>query len=178
MSIIARRYALALMNLAAKEKQVESVATALDEFAATVAGSTKLQAFLSEPKVTLVAKEQVVTDVLAKSSVPALVSTFLRFITRKRRIGLLEEIRAAYHELADERMGRAKAQVTVAAALSAEQEQSLRKQLEALSGKQVLLQVQVDEAILGGMVARIGSTVWDGSLRNQLSRIQQSIMKG
>ena len=178
MSIVARRYAQALMNLAARDNAVEAFTAGLDAMADTLAGSPELQAFFAEPKVTLAAKESVVRELLAKLAVSPLVSTFVRFITRKRRVIGLEEIRREFHELADARMGRANAEVTVAAALTPEQEAALRKRLQALSGKEVRLRVQVHPDILGGVVARIGSTVWDGSLRNQLTQIHQSIVKG
>jgi F-type H+-transporting ATPase subunit delta len=179
MSIVARRYAQALMNLAGQPKQIEPVAVALDEIADAISGSAELQAFLSEPKVALSAKEAVVEQLLAKAGPPPLVRTFVRFVTRKRRIELLDEIRREFHELADERSGRAKAVVTVAAQLSAPQQTALRERLSALTGKKdVQLDVRVDPNILGGLVARVGSTVWDSSLRNQLSRIQQALVKG
>jgi len=178
MSIVARRYARALMNLAAKDGQMEPAAEALDNLADAVAESPQLQAVLSEPKVALAAKEAVVGELLGRAKVPPLVSSFIRFLTHKRRIGLLDEIRVAYHELADERMGRANAEVTVAEPLTDAQQDALRKRLESLSGKEVRLDLRVDPSILGGVVARIGSTVWDGSLRQQLSRIHQTIMKG
>jgi F-type H+-transporting ATPase subunit delta len=99
-------------------------------------------------------------------------------VTRKRRIGLLDEMRKVFHELADERMGRAHADVTVASALSAQQESALKERLEKLSGREINLRVEIDPSILGGIVAKIGSTVWDGSLRNQLNQIHQSIIEG
>jgi F-type H+-transporting ATPase subunit delta len=178
MSTVGRRYAQALMNLAAKAKQVEPVAAGLDELADAVASSEPLRALLAEPKVPLAAKEAVMHALLAKAGVPALVETFVRFITRKRRIELLGDIRGEFHDLADERMGRANADVTVASELTAAQAKALQERLAGLSGRQVALRVRVDPDILGGVVARIGSTVWDGSLRNQLAQIQQSITKG
>lgn len=177
MSIVARRYAQALMNLAAKGNEVEATMAALDEVADSVAGSAELQAFLAEPKVALATKEDVVAELLKKAGVPTLVNTFVRFVTRKRRVELLQDIRSEFHDLADERMGRANARVTVAAELSAQQQEALRNRLQELTGKQVQLRVQVDPTILGGIVARVGSTVWDTSLRDQLNRIEQSIAK-
>jgi F-type H+-transporting ATPase subunit delta len=176
--VISRRYAQALMNLAAKDKQVEAVATGLDEIAATVRDSSPLSAALADPKVPHTVKVAVIGEVLDRSKVPALVATFLRFLAQKRRVALLEEIRQVYHELADERLGRGLAEVTVANPLDDAKRDALRQHLEALSGKSLSLRVQVDAAILGGVVARIGSTVWDGSLRNQLTQIRQSLIKG
>lgn len=178
MSIVARRYAQALMNLAVRQQSLDVVFAGLDELADTLAASEPLQALLTEPKVAPRVKEAVINELLSKIQVSPLVATFARFTTQKRRIGMLGEIREEFHDLADERLGRAKAEVTVAAALSQQQEDALRLRLEALSGKQVQLRVQVNPAILGGVVARIGSTVWDSSLRNQLNQIHQSIAQG
>lgn len=177
MSVVAKRYAKALMNLAAKDDQVEAVSAALDDFAETLAESALLTAFLAEPKVTQSAKEAVVADVLGQIKAPALVETFLRFLTYKRRIALTSAIREVFHELADARMGRANADVTVAAALTDKQADDLRARLETLSGKQVQLRIRIDPSILGGIVARIGSTVWDGSIRHQLNQIHQQLIQ-
>ena len=178
MSVVARRYAQALMNLAAREKQIEAVAEGLDALGEALAADPRVGSFLAEPKVPPASKEAVMAEWLGGSGAPALLTTFVRYLTRKRRTALLEEIRLVFHDLADELRGRAKADVTVAAALTPEQEKRLQARLETLTGKQVQLRVQVDASILGGVVARIGSTVWDGSLRNQLNEIQQSIMQG
>jgi len=178
MSIVARRYALALMNLAAREQEIEAVARGLDDVADTFKESPQLRAFFSEPKVPRSAKEAAMAELLAVSKAPPLVSNFLRYVTRKRRIGLLEDMRRLFHELADQRMGRAHADVTVAATLTEAQQEGLRSRLEALSGKRIELRVKSDPLILGGVMARIGSIVWDGTLRNQLNYIQQSIIEG
>jgi len=178
MSIVSRRYAQALMNLAVKENQIEPVQEGLDSFANAVADSPRMKAFLDEPRVPQAAKEAAVSEILEKIQGPGMLTNFLRLITEKRRIGLLADIRADFHELADERMGRAHADVTVAAPLNENQEKTLREKLETLSGKQIDLRVHIDPTVLGGMVARIGSTVWDGSLRHQLNQIHQSILEG
>ncbi len=179
MSVVSMRYARALMNLAQRDKQVAEVAAGLSEFADLVAESQELSAFLAEPKVPQAGKAAAVAELLDKAELPALLGGFLRFITAKRRIAILEDIRRDFHDLADEQLGRAGALVTVAAELTPEQEQRLRERLQGLSEKQdVHLDVTVDPNLLGGVVARIGSTVWDGSLRNQLNRIQQTLSEG
>lgn len=178
MSIVARRYAQALMNLAVREGQVEPVSAALNDLGGALAASPELQAFLTEPRVGPAQKAAVVAELLERSEVPPLVATFVRFLTHKRRVELLDDIRSEFHDLADARMGRANAVVTVAAALTGAQEEALRARLSKLSGKEVKLEVQVDPHLLGGVMARIGSTVWDGSLRNQLNQIQQSLTQG
>jgi F-type H+-transporting ATPase subunit delta len=176
--VIAQRYARALMNLAVKADAVEDVATGLDEMAETLEESPLLAAFVEDTKVPPSTKQDVVRDLLVKAQVPELVNTFVRYLTAKRRFLLLPEIRDVYHRLADERLGRAQAEVTVAAAMSEAQEKQMQGQLEALSGKQITLTVKVDPEIMGGAITRIGSVVRDGSLRNQLQQIRQSIKEG
>jgi len=176
-AVIAARYARALMNLAAKDQQVDQAAQGLDLVADMLAESPRLAEALENVRATGPDKERTLQAVLDKAGVPALVATFSRYVLDKRRLRLLPDIRDQFHRLADERLGRAKAAVTVAAPLAKEQEASLKRKLEAVSGKTITLHVTVDPAILGGAVTRIGSTVWDGSLRHQLNRIRESIVK-
>ena len=176
--VIAQRYAKALMKLAVAADRIEPVTEGLDAITDTLADSEQLADFLADSKIPLTLKEQAVADLLAAAGAPPLVATFVRFVTGKRRILLLPEIRTVFHRLADERMGRAHAEVVVAAPLSADQESRLKEQLERLSGKQITLQVQVEPEILGGAVTRIGSTVWDGSLRGRLDQVRQTIIEG
>jgi F-type H+-transporting ATPase subunit delta len=177
-AVIASRYAKALMTLAAQEQQVEPVAQGLDEVAGLIRDSKELSGFLDNVRVPRAAKAHVMKALLDKAKLPALVNNFVLFIMEKRRLMLLGEIADHFHRLADERLGRAQAEVTVASALAPEQELRLKKQLEALAGKTVTLHVKVDPALLGGAVTRLGSTVWDGSLRHQLNQLRDSILKG
>ncbi len=178
MSVIAQRYARALMNLAVKGDEVEAVTGGLDDLADTLADAPSLGAFMADSKVTRTQKQETIAEVLKQAGVPELVNTFVRYLAAKRRFALLPDIREVFHRLADERLGRAQAEVTVAAPLSAEQEQGLRQKLEVLSGKQITLAVKVDEEIMAGAITRIGSVVRDGSLRNQLNQIRQTIKEG
>jgi F-type H+-transporting ATPase subunit delta len=177
-AVIAARYAKALMNLAAKAKQVEPVAQGLDDVTALMVESKELATMLADVRVTRAVKQAVMQGVVEKAKLPELVSTFVLFVMDKRRLALLPEISRLFHRLADERLGRAQADVTVATPLAADQEKTLKQDLEKLSGKTVTLHVKVNPAILGGAITRVGSTVWDGSLRNQLNQIRESILKG
>jgi F-type H+-transporting ATPase subunit delta len=177
-AIIASRYAQALMNLAVKSNQVEPAATALDEVAALIRESSQLSGLLGDVRVTRSAKEQVMKALVQKIQVPELVSTFVLFVMSKRRLTLMGEIAEHFHRLADQRLGRAQADVIVALPLAADQEKTLKQDLEKLSGKTVTVNVKVDPSILGGAITRVGSTVWDGSLRNHLNQIRESILKG
>ena len=176
--VIAQRYAKALMNLAVKAEAVEEVAAELDDLADSVAAAPQLDAFIADIRVSNSQKQAAVAELLKRSGVSELVNLFMRYLTAKRRFALLPDVRTVFHRLADEGLGRAQAEVTVATALSAEQEQGLRQRLEALSGKQITLTVTVDADIMGGAITRLGRIVRDGSLRNQLNQIRQSIKEG
>lgn len=177
-AVIARRYALALINLAAKSEGIEEVAGGLDDLADLLAESDRLAAMLASPDVPHDDKERIVASVLQRIQSPQLVDTFVRYLAHKRRIELVTEIRRIYHELADERLGLAQAEVTVASPLSDGEEERLRTLYEKVSGKKITLAVTVDPSIIGGVVTRIGSTVWDGSLRNALDTLQSEISGG
>lgn len=176
--VIAQRYARALMNLAAKSDQVGPVAAGLDDMTAMLAESPLLAAFVEDTKVLPAKKQEALREILAKAKAPELVDTFLRYLTAKRRFALVPDIREIFHRLADERLGRAQADVIVASALTGDQEKQMQEQLEALSGKQITLTVKVDPEIMGGAITKIGSVVRDGSLRHQLQQIRQSIKEG
>jgi F-type H+-transporting ATPase subunit delta len=94
------------------------------------------------------------------------------------RLGALESIVRAYEAMVDERLGRVKAEVTTAVALDGEQQEGLRQRLEQVAGKRVYLEVQQDPKIMGGLVAQIGSQVYDGSLKMQLARLRERLSQG
>ncbi|MDH4246466.1 MAG: ATP synthase F1 subunit delta [Deltaproteobacteria bacterium] len=176
--LIAKRYARATMNLAGREKSSETVIAALDSLVGAMKEVPRLSAAIADPKISQSVKRGVMEDLTRTIKAPALVVNLVRLLTEKRRLVLLPEICASCHALDDARAGRAEAQVRSATPLSAKQQEELRGRLEKLSGKKLTLQVETDSSLLGGLVARIGSTVWDGSLRNQLNQIRQSFIEG
>jgi F-type H+-transporting ATPase subunit delta len=173
--IISQRYARALINLSGKD--VEAMAKALDEAVAALA-SPELAALLAEGNVPLAAKSDVLKAVLTKLGGPKPLSPFVRLLLEKRRIALLPEIARLFRRQADERLGRAHADVTVAEPLSAALQERLRKQIEAATGKSITLNVHVDPDVLGGAVTRVGSTVWDGSIRHHLNQVREELLRG
>ncbi len=92
-----------------------------------------------------------------------------------RRIAILDEIREAFELLLDERMGFVRAEVTSAAPLDQQRSAGLESELSNLTGKRMRLRFAVDPELLGGVVARIGSTVYDGSLRGQLQQLRRQL---
>lgn len=178
---IARRYAQALMGLAEREKQIDAVGEGLSALSAGLQASAKSRGFLTNPKLSRGQKAQVFDKLFADGALkdmPALVKTFVKLLAQKGRVSLLADIQVAYLALADARQGRAHAEITVAKPLSSDQKSEIQKQYERLSGKKLTLTETVDPTLLGGAITKIGSTVRDGSLRNQLRQIRSSIILG
>jgi F-type H+-transporting ATPase subunit delta len=174
--VIARRYAQALLNLAARDKQSDNVFQGLNELCGILDAAPALQLHLHSPEVNEERKSELLADLLRRAQPVPLVGKFLRFLETKRRLPLLHQIRDEFQGMADELLGRARARVTVAFdPLPAQRERLLRLCQKLSGGKQVSLAIRVDPEILGGSVVRIGSKVWDGSLRNDLDTIRSAI---
>jgi F-type H+-transporting ATPase subunit delta len=107
-----------------------------------------------------------------------LTRTFLRVLLEAGRLGELENVLRAYEGLVDERLGRVKAVITSAVPMEAETQERLRQRLQAQLGKQVYLEARQDPGLLGGVVTRIGSVVYDGSLKAQLLRLREELVRG
>lgn len=171
----AKRYAQALLDVAMESQAAEAVLRELAEVAALLREQRELREFLLNPGIRRRDAVQVLDEVAARTQVLPLTRTFLRVVLEAGRLGALDGILRAYEGLVDERLGRVRAAVTTAAPLGAEQTARLTAELERLTGKRVLLEVAEDPAILGGMITRIGSRVYDGSLTTQLARLRQAL---
>lgn len=180
--VIARRYASALSSLAKKENNLEQVGTELQDFCDTLHEAAELQESLSNNKVPMAVRNSILTEILTKMELSSLVSTFLRYLLSKRRLTLVHDIARAFALLTQEAMGILPAEVTVAKEPRSKESkdllQKLQEQLSASTGKTVQIHVSVDPSIIGGIVTRIGSMVIDGSIRNQLIQVRESIIRG
>ena len=96
-------------------------------------------------------------------------------LSDRRRMRFVGEIADCFQLLAEESSGKVRAEVTVAAELPAEYFSELGRTLQAVTGKQVIVEKRVDPAIIGGVIARIGDQVFDGSIRNRLSELREEL---
>ena len=174
--VIARRYAKALINLA--EKDLENTGKSLTALAGVFSNSTELSEVLSDTKVSSQIKQNVLKKILKKIKVSKLVDTFIRYLLAKRRIVLLPNIERAFNLFLQEKLGRIEAGITVAQEISEVTVGKLEKSISRYSGKKVTVNINIDPAIIGGIVTRIGSVVIDGSIHTQLNQIRQSIIRG
>lgn len=175
---IARRYAKALVQLAAEESAVEKFNGELSRVAALLEASPELSAIFSNPAYGIEAKKEILKDVIGKAGLSTMVGNFLQLLLDRSRIAFLPQIAASYSSFADELSGIIRPVLTSGMQLEAGQVEEIKTALARSTGKQVVLQVEVDPALIGGVVTKIGDKVYDGSVRTQLDRIEDILQKG
>jgi F-type H+-transporting ATPase subunit delta len=169
---LAERYAGALVDVALEKKQAGQVKRELSEFAALVRESPELRAFLSNPAIARAAKHSAIEAIVTRMGASRTLRNYLFVIVDQRRAGMLIEIEQAFSRLLDARQGITQALVTSATELTAKERQELDVALGKLTGEKVQAQFTTDAALIGGAVVRIGSTIYDGSVRAQLQRLR------
>lgn len=174
-SALAQRYAAALVDVAMERKQADSAQANLASFRQAFDTSSDLRNVLESPAVSEEAKEKVVVTLAAKMGLNDAVRNFVHLIVRHRRTEMLDEIQAAFQSELNARLGIAEAQVTTARELSAQEKKDLTAAIERRTGKKIEAKFTQDEALLGGAVVRVGSTVFDGSVREQLTRLREQL---
>jgi F-type H+-transporting ATPase subunit delta len=169
---LAERYAGALVDVALENKQADQVKRELSEFAALVRESPDLHSFLSNPSIARAAKHAAIDQIVARMGASRTLRNYLFVIVDQRRAGMLIEIEQAFSRLLDARQGITQALVTSATELTNKEREELGAALGKLTGEKVQAQFTTDAALIGGAVVRIGSTIYDGSVRTQLERIR------
>jgi F-type H+-transporting ATPase subunit delta len=170
------RYARALFDVARKEADIEQVGRDLANFAALVAGHDTLSRVLSNPAIPAARKRAVVDDLLTRTgSFSPLVRKLLTLLADRDRLALIPEIAAAYQNRLMEHAKVVRAEIVTAVPLPDDRVAALRQGLADATGRQVQLESRVDPSIIGGAVARVGSTVYDGSVTRQLEKMKEAL---
>ena len=175
MSALAQRYAAALADAAFAHDAVERIKRELGEVATMLEKSAELRNVLTTPAIGPGAKKAVIGEIAQKMGLDVEVKNFLFVLVDHGRTGILSEIRQAFEAESNARMGIVDAKVTSARELSAEEKTQLTKTLEQVTEKKVQTQYQLDASLIGGTTVRIGSTIYDGSVREQLVRLQRQL---
>ncbi|MGH7281509.1 MAG: ATP synthase F1 subunit delta [Polyangiaceae bacterium] len=173
---IARRYAKALVSIGVETGSLDTIVNDMNGVASAFESSADLRNALENPLVAHTAKRAVLEDVAAQLGLSPIVRNTLLFMADRRRTRILPSVAQLVREMNDLRRGIVRAEVVTAAPLSDEYYARLQAQLEKMTGKQVVLDKRQDESIIAGVVARIGDTVYDGSLRARLSEIKGSLL--
>jgi F-type H+-transporting ATPase subunit delta len=176
--VVSRRYAQALIDVAAAENATEPVGKDLDRFVALLrANDNQLGEPLGSPVFTVEERRGVLDAVLPAIDLHPLVANLLRLANDKGRMTLVPAIAEAYRDLADRRADRVRVIVETAEPLTPQLEIEVRASLEVMTGMTVLLESRVKPELIGGIVARVGDKVYDSSLRTRLEQMRQTLLR-
>jgi F-type H+-transporting ATPase subunit delta len=176
---VSTRYAKALAHAVLGPASEVKPAQALDElrsFSVIVEESDELRNVLLSPAVSNTKKRAVIARFAETLPLSRLVRNFLYVLIDRRRSDLLQDMADAFEAALDERLGIVRADVKSAAPLNDRQQADLKEELSRVSGKQVRCDFSIDPELIGGVVARIGSTVYDGSVRSQLESLRERLV--
>ncbi|MFN2448140.1 MAG: ATP synthase F1 subunit delta [Vicinamibacterales bacterium] len=173
----ASRYARALLEVAAQESDVTRVAEELAQVIALIGEHRELGRSLLAPGVPNQARAGIVRALAERLSLAQPLSKVLELLATRGRLELLPEMATVYRERLLAHQNIAPAEVTTATPLGADEMAALDATLSRAAGAHVQMDVKVDPALIGGLVARVGGTVYDGSIRTQLQRMKQQLVK-
>jgi F-type H+-transporting ATPase subunit delta len=173
--VLGRRYASALFALADEAKQVDRIGRDLSDFAVSFKNSRELQAVFENPDFGAEVRRKILRDVATRTAMTVQVRNLLMLLSDRRRMRFVQEIADSYQALSEERSGKVRAEVVSATELPESYYLQLRQALEAVTGKQVVIDKKKDPELIGGVVTRVGGQVYDGSIRNRLSELKQEL---
>ncbi len=175
---VSRRYATALADVVIKSGETETVMGELKTWEQLMASSQDLQNAFRNPAIAHGNKEKVLEGLLAKAKPSQTTSNFLRVLLRNSRLTELREINNRFASVLEERSGAVGAEVISARELSTAQRDELKANLEKLTGKRVKMNFAVDPEIIGGVVTRVGSTIYDASVKTRLENLREELVNG
>ncbi len=173
---LARRYARALLDIGIQSDSFEQIGKELDELAAMYSGSRDLTEALTNPVFSHSRRRAVLQAILDEAKASPVVRNVILLLFDRDRMPYLPAISRELRAMVDERGGRARATVTSARALTADQVKKVKSSLEKLSGKHIVLEKKTDAGLIGGIVAKVGDTVYDGSIRTQLEQMRERFL--
>ena len=175
---ISRRYAKALMLIGKEDDNADQYRDELGGMAALIENEATLRQAISNPVYDHADRRKVLLAVVEKLDLSRVMSSFVVLLFDKGRFGFLGSINDFYQNLADELKGIVHASVTSAVALSKDAVEKMQAALSGLTGKDVVLDIEQDSELIGGIVARIGDLVLDGSIKTQLLNMKESFKRG
>ena len=176
-SVFAPRYAHAFADVATKQGlDLVAARQQMKDFQELLDGSAELREVLTDPSIPGEQKLAVLDGIAARIGMMKEVRNFIAVIMDHQRLGELNVILAAYDQVADVEVGLTEAEVTSVHELVGDDRAALEAQVAKLAGTKVRISYKIDAALLGGAVVRIGSTVYDGSVRTQLEQMKQALV--
>lgn len=175
---IARRYAKALLLIGKEDDQVEAYRQELHAFANLLAQEKALNQAITNPLYDAAQRRSLLQTLVGKLGLSKIMTSYLALLFDKGRIGYLSDIDNFYQNFADELKGIARANLVSATELSSETVEKIRASLSQRTGKEIILEVEQDPGLIGGIVTKIGDLVLDGSIKTQLQNMRESLRRG
>ncbi|MGI8786712.1 MAG: ATP synthase F1 subunit delta [Pyrinomonadaceae bacterium] len=173
---VARRYAVALADVVTKTGEIDFVRTELKTWETLINANGNLQDAFGNPAIAQSSKEKVLESLIEKTRPAKTTANFLRVLLRNNRLTELGEINEKFASVLEERSGVVSAEIISARPLSEGEKTEMQKNLARLTGKTVNLNFQIDETLIGGVVTRLGSTVYDSSVKTQLAELKAQMI--
>ena len=179
MAAFVARYASAFLEVVTAAKlDTAAIGVEFNDFLATWDGSAELREFFVNPAIPAVQNVGFLDTLNAKLGLRKELRNLLAVLIDNDRIGAVSEVAEAYRRLLQEQLGIRQAEIVTARELDAAERDALVAEIGKLAGAQVEASFKLDPAILGGTVVRIGSTVYDGSVRGRLDRLKEALVSG
>jgi F-type H+-transporting ATPase subunit delta len=175
---IARRYAKALLLIGKEDDHTDSYRRELNAFTGLLAGEKRLDQAINNPLYDSAARRKVLQAIIKKLDLTRVMTSFLILLFDKGRLGFIGNINEFYQKMADDLKGIAQASLVSATELSSEAVDKIRAALSKRTGKDIILEVEKDPTLIGGIVTRIGDLVLDGSIKTQLYNMRESLKRG
>jgi F-type H+-transporting ATPase subunit delta len=166
------------MLIGKADGNAETYRDELERVTGLITGNSELELAITNPLYEAAGRKKVLKSVVETLTLSEVMRAFLLLVFDKGRIGFLASINDFYQKLADEVKGIARASLVSAGALSSETVEKIRATLSKKTGKDIILEVEQDPSLIGGIVTRIGDLVLDGSIRTQLLNMKESLKRG
>jgi F-type H+-transporting ATPase subunit delta len=172
---VARRYASALADVIVERNDEAAVREELTAWERMILSNPPLLEAFTNPTVPYEQKAKVLNELITRTKVRPTTANFLRILLKNQRLAEIAHVNAKLAQVLDERAGVVSAQVTSARPVADSIKTALEEKLRLVTGKRIRLSFQTDQTLLGGIVTRIGSTIYDGSVRTQLRRLGEEL---
>jgi len=172
---VARRYASALADVVSERNEAQLVQAELAAWAEMISENNALLEAFRNPTVAYEQKRNVLNDLIARTKVRPTTANFLRTLLKNQRLAELPQVNDKLAQILDERAGIVSAEIISARPVADNARALLEAKLCEITGKKARLTFATDESLLGGIITRIGSTIYDGSVSNQLSRLREEL---
>jgi F-type H+-transporting ATPase subunit delta len=173
---LARRYAAALADVVTARGESREVREELAAWESMTQSNPQLLEVFRHPTIPHEQKRAVLNELLTRTRVRPTTANFLQVLLQNHRLADLSEVNRQFVQELDRRSNVVTAQVTTARPMPRDAQESLRAKLSQMTGRSVRLEFEVDDSLIGGVVTRIGSTLYDGSVRGQLEQVKRKML--